>query len=105
VLHDQPAHRLGHRVAGQRPDRRPGREPVEHRAGGRRGGQQGAAQPGAVGAERRGLRIEVVGRAAQTGRVRRGDLVDRAGHVQRVLGAVQQEPGPEPVDGGPHVVG
>ena len=85
---DQPAHRVvaaaspAVRGRRERADRRAGGEPVEHRPGGRRRGQQGAAQPGRVRAEGRRGRVQVRGRSAQAGRVRRADLVDAADDVQ-----------------------
>jgi hypothetical protein len=101
----QPAHRLGHRSGVERADRGSGGEPVQHRAGGRRRGQHGPAQPRLVRTQGRGLGVQIVGGTAQTGRVRRGHLVHRGDHVQRVLRAVQQEPGPQPVDRRPDVPG
>jgi hypothetical protein len=98
VVVDQPAHRLGHRLAAERTDRRPGGEPVEHRAGAWRGGQHRTAEFGLVGAERGRLGVQEIGGTAQTGRVGRGDLVDRADELERVVAAVQQETNPEAVD-------
>ncbi|GAA3346191.1 hypothetical protein GCM10020358_56250 [Amorphoplanes nipponensis] len=99
MLVDQPAHRLGDGAArAERADRRPGGEPVEHGPGARRRGEHGPPQLRAVGAQGRRLRVQVVGGTAQARRVRRGHLVDRTDDLQGVLGPVQQEPGPEPVD-------
>ena len=119
---DQPAHRAGRPPPSSgrgpvrpsaapaarpaaRADRRAGGEPVQHaRAAG------GAASSvrrsfGRVGAEGGRPRVQLVGRSAQPGRVRRGHLVDRAAPAAARLRAVQQEERPQPVHGGPHVAG
>ncbi len=90
-------------AAGGRPASAPGTRSVPRRwcrpAAGRRSAPTAGPQLRRVRAERGRARVQLRRRPTEPGGIR-GDLVDATDEMQGAVGAVQQEPGPQPVDGG-----